>query len=207
MSSDLERRFEAAMFEIYERAGNELGYWATRYLQLLRRLGGLATARRLLAARTTSDGYARLREERRLDLTVEAHVLRPEFQPLFSPRELERARSRLAHYERAMETEQRAPAPPAPELLRLLADAASASPNRRIDYRDQVAAFGVAAIPALHDWVEAGNSPGFVCTVLEVIGRTIDLGIARLALRRLRAEYPEWISVIDGVLRRLEAAG
>lgn len=105
---EVERRFDAAMFEIYERAGAELGYWATRYLHMLRRRGGLETARQLLAARTTSDGYARLREERRLDLTVEAHVLRPEFRSLFTARELERAGSRLAFYERAIETEQRA---------------------------------------------------------------------------------------------------
>jgi hypothetical protein len=58
----LERRFDAAMMEIYERAGRELGYWAGRYVQMLRRRGGLETARYLLAAKTTSDGYARLQE-------------------------------------------------------------------------------------------------------------------------------------------------
>ena len=52
----LERRFDAAMMEIDERAGREVGYWASRYLQMLRRRGGLDTARHLLHARVTSDG-------------------------------------------------------------------------------------------------------------------------------------------------------
>jgi hypothetical protein len=200
---DLELRLDAAMMEIYERAGHELGYWATRYLQMLRRLGGLETARRLLAARTTSDGYARLREEGRLDLTVEAYVLRPEFNPLFTARELDRARARLAYYERVMETGARSNEPPDPALLRLLATAATAPTHRRVDYRDQVAAFGIAAIPALREWVAAGNSPGFACTVLEAIGRTSDADVARQALRRMRADHPDWASAIDAAIQRI----
>jgi hypothetical protein len=201
---DIERRFDAAMSEIYERAGHELGYWATRYLQMLRRLGGLKTARRLLAARTTSDGYARLREEGRLDLTVEAYVLRPEFQPLFTATELDQARARLAHYQRVMETEARNSEPPDPALVRLLATAATAPAYRRVDFRDQVAAFGMAAIPALRDWVAAGNSPGFACTVLEVIGRTSGADVARQALRRMRPDHPDWGTEIDAAIHRLE---
>lgn len=81
-SNDLEQRFDAAMLETYERASRELAYRATRYLQLLRRRGGPDTARYLLASRVTSDGYARLRDAGRLDLTVEALVLQPEFEPL-----------------------------------------------------------------------------------------------------------------------------
>src|SRR3954467_1272099 len=97
--SDLERQFEAGMFEIYERAGHEVGYWATRYLQMLRRRGGLATARHLLHPPVESAGYAALREAGRLDLTVEALVLKPEFEPLFTADELASARRRLRHYE------------------------------------------------------------------------------------------------------------
>src|SRR5215207_4204791 len=37
-------------------------------------------------------------QHQRLDLTVEAHVLKPEFQHLFSPQELDIARSRLREY-------------------------------------------------------------------------------------------------------------
>jgi len=72
-----------------------------------------------------------------------------------------------------------------------------------VDYRDQVAAFGIAAIPALREWVAAGNSPGFACTVLETIGRTSDAEVARQALRRMRADHPNWASAIDAAIQRI----
>ncbi len=202
----LERQFDAAMFEIYERAGDEVGYWATRYLQMLRARGGLETARHLLRARATSDGYARLRDAGRLDLTVEACVLRPEFGLLFGAEEVGLARSRLAFYERVMEADARGTAPPDPELMRLLAEAANAPPDRRVDYRDRIAAFGLGAIRAVEAWVADGNSPGFACGVLESIGRSGEPDAAASALRRLRAAHPDWASVIDSAISRLAAA-
>ena len=129
--SDLEKQFEAAMYEIYDRAGHEIGYWATRYLQMLRRRGGLDTAHYLLSQKATSDGYRALRDAGRLDLTVEAYVLRPEFQPLFSAGELDNARERLAFYDRLAE-EARPAEPVDPELARLLTAAQTAPPDRRI---------------------------------------------------------------------------
>ncbi len=45
-----------------------------------------------------SDGYAALWERKRLDLTVEALILRPEWLELFSELEREIARQRLAEY-------------------------------------------------------------------------------------------------------------
>lgn len=161
----LERRFDAAMMEIYERAGGEVGYWATRYLQMLRARGGLGTARRLLNARATSDGYARLRDAGRLDLTVEAYALRPEFEALFTAEELNLARDRLEYFGRPVEasdsTSRQEPTPATdPEWDRLLEEAAKAPADHRIDYRDQVAAFGVAAIQAMERWAENGRSPG-----------------------------------------------
>lgn len=199
-----ERRFDAAMMEIYESAGRDLGYWATRYLQMLRRKGGLATARYLLNAKTTSDGYAHLRDSSRLDLTVEAHVLRPEFAPLFSREELDRARERLAYHEAAMRTEQAKRPPADPQLLELLGQVAAARPADRIGYRDEVCVFGQPAIPVLVDWVEAGNSPGFACAVIEKIGRNGPRGEAIRELRRLRAAQPDWAGVIGEAIERLE---
>jgi hypothetical protein len=43
--SDFEQRFDAAMLGIYERAGREVAYWATRYLQMLRRRGARMDAK------------------------------------------------------------------------------------------------------------------------------------------------------------------
>ena len=100
MATDLEARFDDAMMRIYVRAKTEVGYNATRYLQMLHDNRGLDTARTLVLADNPSEGYTALWERKRLDLTVEALVLQPEWQPLFSeePALLERARQRLTDY-------------------------------------------------------------------------------------------------------------
>lgn len=98
MVDELERRFNGAMVAIYETAKRELGYNATRFVQMLSEQGGLATARRLLWSETPSEGFTTLWEHRRLDLTVEAHVLRAEFGPLFTEADRARARERLESY-------------------------------------------------------------------------------------------------------------
>ena len=62
------------MTVIYETAKRELGYNATRFLQMISEHGGLATARQLLWSDKPSDGFTTLWSHHRLDLTVEAHV-------------------------------------------------------------------------------------------------------------------------------------
>lgn len=96
MPSDLEDRFQEEMFLIYERAKDECGYHATRFLNMLRERGGLQTAKYLLHAPNLSDGFTALWERERLDLTVEALVLRKPWCDLFDQEELAIARKRLA---------------------------------------------------------------------------------------------------------------
>jgi hypothetical protein len=48
MLDEIERRFHRAMISIYETAKRELGYNATRFLQMISEQGGLPTARQLL---------------------------------------------------------------------------------------------------------------------------------------------------------------
>ena len=55
----------------------------------------LATARDLLRKSGTSPGYARLTAEGRLDLSMEALVIDPEFAELFKAEEIAIARTRL----------------------------------------------------------------------------------------------------------------
>jgi hypothetical protein len=100
MASDLEARFDEAMMRFYRRAKTEVGYNATRYLQMLHDHRGLETARLLVLADQPSEGYTALWERGRLDLPVEALVLQPEWQPLFAQEHhlLERARRRLSDY-------------------------------------------------------------------------------------------------------------
>lgn len=93
-----ERAFDKAMLRIYERAKDEVGYKATRFLQMISEHGGLEAARQLLHSSAVSDGFTTLWEKGRLDLSVEAHVLQPEFSELFSQEEREIAERRLTAY-------------------------------------------------------------------------------------------------------------
>jgi hypothetical protein len=94
-----EMNFDRAMLAIYQRAKDECDYNATRYLQMLMEHGGLETAQILINSSHVSDGYIALWERKRLDLTVEALVLQPEWQELFTDTERDIARKRLLDYE------------------------------------------------------------------------------------------------------------
>jgi len=96
--SQAERQFHQAMVEIYETAKRDLGYNATRFLQMISEHGGLAAARQLLWTDQPSDGFTTLWSHHRLDLTVEAHVLKDEYASLFTDVDREQARQRLELY-------------------------------------------------------------------------------------------------------------
>jgi hypothetical protein len=91
----LEAQFHQAMIRVYERARDEAGYTASLFWSMLAEKGGVTTARQLVNAPTVSDGFTALWERGRLDLTVEALVVRPEFAPLFTRAETEMAQMRL----------------------------------------------------------------------------------------------------------------
>lgn len=97
--SDVSKAFDQAMFDIYRRADAEIGYRPTIFLDMLHKRGGIATAKQLINASKPSDGYTRLYEANRLDLTVEAVVVENEtWHPLFTGDELAKARRRLRDY-------------------------------------------------------------------------------------------------------------
>jgi hypothetical protein len=96
--NQLEEQFHQAMLEIHRRAKTEADYNATRFIGMVADRGGLATARYLLHASKVSEGYAALWERGRLDLTVEAEVLKEKWQELFSPDERQIAAERLRDY-------------------------------------------------------------------------------------------------------------
>jgi hypothetical protein len=96
MSDAVERFHEAMIERVYRGAGRECGYWAGRFLQMVRRDGGVATAKRLLGRAGASRGFELLRAKGRLELSLEALVLEPDFRALFSDQELAEARRRLA---------------------------------------------------------------------------------------------------------------
>ena len=92
---ELERRFDAEMVDIYQRAKKECNYNAARFLQMVTELGGRQAAKALLRAPDLSDGFTALWELGRLDLTMEALVLCSPWRTLFTDDELAKARKRL----------------------------------------------------------------------------------------------------------------
>jgi hypothetical protein len=91
---ELEANFHRAMLRTYERARDEAGYDDTKLLDMINELGGLATARRILE-KPASAGFTALWRRGWADLTVEALVLQPQYQELFTEEELAIARNRL----------------------------------------------------------------------------------------------------------------
>ena len=96
--TDVERKFNVAMMDIYKTAKKECGYNATRFMQMVAEKGGVAAAKQLIAKNGGTDGFATLWEHGRLDLSVEAHVLKEEYRELFSDEERKMCRDRLIEF-------------------------------------------------------------------------------------------------------------
>ena len=91
--TQLEMQFHADMVNIHKTAKKECGYNAVRFLQIISNKGGVEAARQLIIKQT--DGFSALAEFGRLDLSVEAYVLKPEYVSLFTEAEREVCRERL----------------------------------------------------------------------------------------------------------------
>ena len=93
--SKLEIAFDERMRQIYDQAKDECGYTATRFLQMVNADGGLRAAKKLLSTGAYSEGLTRLWEEKRLDISLEATVLKEPWSGLFTEQELSIARKKL----------------------------------------------------------------------------------------------------------------
>jgi hypothetical protein len=96
-TATLEEKFHFEMLRLYVAARDQTGYSARRFPTAVRKKGALAHAkdaiRRPFEGQT---GLQRLQDEGLLHMSMESVMLSEEFKELFSPRELEAARSRLA---------------------------------------------------------------------------------------------------------------
>ncbi len=91
---NMESRFHEEMVAIY-RDATEFGYYPSYFLRMVVNQGGLVAAKQLLGSSAPSSGFARLWEKQRLDLSVEALVLREPWTALFTDAELTEALRRL----------------------------------------------------------------------------------------------------------------
>src|SRR2546422_1730479 len=92
----LEAKFDQEMCDTYTKAAKEIRYHATAFLHMMNEHGGVQTAKLLLQSNEISDGFTKLWQEGKLDISAEALVLKPEYAPLFSAEERTKARRRLA---------------------------------------------------------------------------------------------------------------
>ena len=97
MTNDLEREFHLAMENTYREAA-KLGYRANYFLGMLHEHGGTEAARRLLSTPDTQAGLTELWRLKRLDLSVEAHVIEEPWSTLFTEAEIQEAHHRLKEY-------------------------------------------------------------------------------------------------------------
>lgn len=99
MGEELVKRFHQAMLDIYKRALTEANYKPSVFLRMVGEHGGYETARRLIHSDHVSDGYVKLFERGRLDLTVEAVIIdNQQWHELFRDDELDICRKRLHAY-------------------------------------------------------------------------------------------------------------
>ena len=91
-----EKQFHQAMVDIYEEARRKYKYNATYLLANDWRIWWRGSSQAPACKGDLSEGFGTLRLYDRLDLTVEAHVLKPEFASLFTAEEIDVAKKRLA---------------------------------------------------------------------------------------------------------------
>lgn len=95
MPTQLESAFEEEMRIIYNIWKTEFKYNASRFIQMIEKDGGLNAAKALLANKNHHEGLTRLWEEKRLDVSMEAIILKETWCTLFSSIELGIASKRL----------------------------------------------------------------------------------------------------------------
>jgi 5-methylcytosine-specific restriction enzyme A len=98
IQAEWENEFNIRIFETYDLA-KKFGYTALRYLQKIRKDGGVKSSKYWLNPKkkeqSPSKGFQTLIKKDKLDISLEALVLRYPFNNLFTKEELDVARSRL----------------------------------------------------------------------------------------------------------------
>lgn len=93
---DRAQRFEAALSEAAASWKLDIGYVWRRLKPQVALYTAAGLAKRVVLKPGVSPGFQKLKDAGRLDLTIEALVLRPQFAPLFTRAEKDAARRRLA---------------------------------------------------------------------------------------------------------------
>lgn len=93
------RAFDGATRELIRSISGQV-YRPTYFIQLMASDGAYAAACQVVSSSKLPDGFQRLLEENKPELTIEHLVTKPEWAELFEPEILEAARRRLALFQR-----------------------------------------------------------------------------------------------------------
>lgn len=86
--TDLEKKFSVEWMKKAEEAQGIDGYNATRLLKNIEEHGGVSTVRRILERNGCSENFEILKKHNRLDLSMEALVVKGEYGALFDDKEV-----------------------------------------------------------------------------------------------------------------------
>lgn len=92
---DIYKEFDNEMMEIYFLSKKQLHYNPSRFLEMLKSEGGYMTAKKLLSYNEPSEGFTKLLLLGRLDLTVEAVVVKDKYRSIFTEVEIRKCKERL----------------------------------------------------------------------------------------------------------------
>jgi len=96
--TELEREFHLEMLNIYKEADRQLNYRPTRFLSMVNKYTGVQTAIKLATNPEGAEGFLKLMEHKRPDLTAEFLVLKEKYRSLFSEEVIEKCQERLDSY-------------------------------------------------------------------------------------------------------------
>ena len=94
----VEKELYNDMINIYRKADRECNYRATRFLQMIDRKGPLVTAKVLISKDGGTEGFTKLWEYGRLDLSLEALVIGGKYDSFFTNEEINMCKSRLKQF-------------------------------------------------------------------------------------------------------------
>ena len=83
---ELQNEFNREMLAL-PNATKEFGYNPSYFIRMVKRDGGLLAAKKLIMKPKISDGLKKLQQCGRLDLSIEATVLKEKYRPLFTDEE------------------------------------------------------------------------------------------------------------------------
>jgi len=94
-ADELEKELFNVLYESATIAKKELNYNPIQFFSMLENGGAVLTAKKLLNAKHIPNGFSKLWEYERLDLSLEAIILNPKWKHLFNDDEIEEALKRL----------------------------------------------------------------------------------------------------------------